>query len=170
MRTGFGEHLLVGVILFVILAVLVIPAGAELLVAGAFFTVGAVMPDLDSPASKPRKFMRRVVFILALIFFLLVYPQLSAICDKFSDKSSCAYLPVFAILVVFAAVYALDLIIPKHRGFLHSFSAAVLYGITVWLLMHYLGAVSSFRIGAWAFCGYLSHLLVDAVGDAISFK
>lgn len=170
MRTGFGEHLLVGAVLFAVLALLLIPGGMDLLLAGAFFIVGAVMPDLDSPVSKPRKLMRRVVFVSALVLLLSSYPQLSAACGRFSDESSCTYLPVFAILAVFAAVYLLDLVIPKHRGFLHSFSAAVLYGAAVCLLMLYLGVGSPLRIGAWAFGGYLSHLLVDAVGDAIPFK
>lgn len=172
MRTGFSEHLLAGVAVFVILLFLLgIPPGIELPLAGTFFILGAVMPDLDSPVSKPRKFMRKVVFFLALVFLLLFYPQLSAVCDRAAGESFCVYFPILSIFVVFAAVYLLDSIIPKHRGFLHSFSAALLYGTVACLLMLSAGrGMSSFRIGAWGFGGYLSHLVVDAVGDAIPFK
>ncbi len=171
MRTGFGEHLAAGVAIFLILLFLLgIPAAAELLLGGTFFILGALMPDVDSPLSKPRKFMRKVVFTLAIFFLLLFYPQLSAACGRFAGESLCVYFPLISILLVFAIVYLLDFFIPRHRGFFHSFSAAVLYSTAVCLLMLSLGAGGSFRIGAWAFGGYVSHLAVDFIGDAIPFK
>ncbi|NYZ76243.1 metal-dependent hydrolase [Candidatus Micrarchaeota archaeon] len=172
MRTDFGEHLFTGVVIFFLLIfILGVPPGFELPLCGAFFILGALMPDLDSPSSKPRKFMRKAVFLLALVLLLLFYPQFSAECNRLAGGSTCVYLPVLSILLVFAAVYFLDFIIPRHRGFLHGFSAAFLYGAAVCLLLLYTGAgVSSFIIGAWAFGGYLSHLAVDFVGDAAPFK
>jgi membrane-bound metal-dependent hydrolase YbcI (DUF457 family) len=170
MRTGFGEHLLAAVVIFVILLLLSgISPSIELPLGGTFFILGALMPDLDSPASKPRKFMSKVIFILALAILLLFYPQLSALCGGFAEPI-CEYLPLLSILLVFTAVYIANLMIPRHRGFLHSFPAAVLYGVAVCLLMLFLGIGDPFRIGAWAFGGYLSHLAVDFIGDAIPFK
>lgn len=173
MRTGFGEHLLAAVVIFVILVFLWgASASIELLLGAVFFILGALMPDLDSPVSKPRRFMRKVILILALALLLLSYQQLSSLCNEFAGESICVYLPLLSILLVFIVVYIADLMVPKHRGFLHSLSAALLYGVFAWLLMLFfrVGVDSSLRIGAWAFGGYLSHLLVDAVGDAIPFK
>lgn len=165
MRTGFREHLIASTI---ILLFFVLHSGAEFL-AVMFFLIGAVAPDIDSPVSKPRKFARKLVLVLALFLILLLYPQLSAVCESFMDKYSCVYLPLLGVLLAFAAVCLLDLIIPKHRGFLHTLSAAVLYGLVVGVVVHQLGAPDSFRAGVFAFLGYVSHLLVDFVGDAVPF-
>jgi inner membrane protein len=171
-RTGFAEHILAGVVIFLVLLFLIgVPPGIEMPLGGVFFILGALMPDLDSPASKSRKFMRKAVFFLALVALLFFYPQLSAECNGLAGGSACLYLPLLSLLLVFAAVYFLDFMIPRHRGFLHSFSAAFLYGAAVCILLLYTGVgVSSFIIGAWAFGGYLSHLAVDFTGDAIPFK
>jgi hypothetical protein len=163
--------LFAGVAIFLTLLFLLgVPPGVELPLCGAFFILGTLMPDLDSPASKPRKFMRKAVSFIAPVLLLLIYPQLSAECSSVAGSSACVYLPVLSILLVFAAVYFLDFLIPRHRGFLHSFSAAFLYGAAVCLLSLYAGGgASSLRIGAWAFGGYLSHLAVDFIGDAVPF-
>jgi membrane-bound metal-dependent hydrolase YbcI (DUF457 family) len=170
MRTGFVEHILAGALLFAaILALLPIPVGLELLLAGAFFIAGAVMPDLDSPSSKPRKFARVLALVAVLSALFFAYPLISGACSNIAG-SACSYLPLALALFAVATVYILDSLVPRHRGILHSFSAAVVYGIGVFLLMLYTGAVGSFILGAWAFGGYLSHILVDFVGDAIPFK
>jgi len=172
MRTGFGEHLFAGVILFVVvLAIVGIPSGTEFVAAGVFFFVGAVLPDLDSPVSKPRRIFRWVALIAGFAVVLFLYPQLSSLCEALASRSFCAYFPILSISMVLAAVYLADLVIPIHRGFFHTFRAALLYGVTAGVLALYSGMTgASLRIGAWAAGGYVSHILVDMFGDAIPFK
>lgn len=171
MKTGFNEHMLVGVALFAIILIFVNDP-AEIPLAGIFAMMGAVLPDMDSPSSKPRRAMRWVFLACGFLLVLLFYPQISGLCNDFASKSSCEYLPFLSVGVLFAAIFVLDSVIPRHRGFLHSLSAALLYGFAACLVMLYLGigGITSLRIGGWAFAGYISHLLVDIVGDAIPFK
>lgn len=170
MRTGFREHILAGALLFIVLlAWLPMPMGLELLLAGALFITGGVMPDLDSPSSKPRRFARTLALIVVVALLLSEYPWLSGGCGAVAG-SACVYMPLALAVFAVGAVYLLDSLVPKHRGVMHSFSAALIYGVGVFLLMSYIGAVSSFILGVWAFEGYLSHILVDFIGDAIPFK
>src|SRR5271157_3186925 len=145
------------------------PAGIGLLLAGALFLVGSVMPDLDSKSSKPRRFARILALVLVISALFFAYPLLSWDCSAVAG-SVCFYMPLVLAFLAVGAVYAIDLLVPKHRGFMHSFSAAMVYGAGVFLLVLYTGIGSSLILGAWAFGGYVSHILVDFVGDALPFK
>jgi membrane-bound metal-dependent hydrolase YbcI (DUF457 family) len=52
-----------------------------------------------------------------------------------------------------------------HRGFTHTLGAAVLVGMTIWLVSRLMGrrARSTWRVSCWATAVYASHLLVDFV-------
>jgi inner membrane protein len=169
-RTGFREHILAGAFLFIaVLALLPMPVGVELLLAGALFIAGGVMPDLDSSSSKPRRFARFLALVAVISVLFFAYPLLSEGCNAVAG-SACIYMPLALAFLAVGAVYALDSLVPKHRGVMHCFSAALVYGAGVFLLTLYIGVGSSFILGAWAFGGYLSHILVDFMGDAIPFK
>jgi membrane-bound metal-dependent hydrolase YbcI (DUF457 family) len=169
-QTGFREHILAGAFIFVVVLLMFpMPVGVGLLLAGAFFIAGSVMPDLDSHSSKPRRFARILALVLVISALFFAYPLLSGGCSAVAG-SACVYIPVVLAFLAVGVVYVLDLLVPKHRGFMHSFSAALVYGAGVFLLMLYAGVGGSLILGAWAFCGYVSHILVDFVGDAIPFK
>jgi len=141
----------------------------EVYISAVWFVVGAVLPDLDSPVSKPRRFMRLILLFVFLLVLLLLYPSILAVCVEV--VGGCNQLPLIMVLLVFVAVGFVDMLIPGHRGFLHSLPAAALYGAGVCFLMWCFGmGVDSFWVGMWGLCGYASHLLVDFVGDAIPFK
>ena len=62
-----------------------------------------------------------------------------------------------------------ELSIPGHRGVMHSWSAAFLWGILVFafLLLLNLSVDDSLLVGVFAALGYLLHLLIDFFGDRI---
>jgi inner membrane protein len=169
-QTGFREHILAGAfILVVVLVRFPMPMGVGLLLAGALFIAGSVMPDLDSRSSKPRKFARVLALVLVIAALFFAYPLISGGCSAVAGNA-CIYMPLALAFLAVGAVYVLDLLVPKHRGFMHSFTAALVYGAGVFLLMLYTGMGGGLIMAIWAFGGYLSHILVDFIGDAIPFK
>ncbi|MEM3555264.1 MAG: metal-dependent hydrolase [Candidatus Micrarchaeia archaeon] len=168
MKTGFTVHLLSGFLLFLLFTILF---GAPGWMAGVAFIIGAVLPDLDSPVSKPRRAARWILLLVFLSLLLLFYPSLAEVCAELKF-GWCGYLPFLLILFVFLAVEVVDALIPGHRGFLHTLPAAALYGCIVSFAVFYFGVnlAGSIRAGGWAFLGYASHIAVDLIGDAIPFK
>jgi hypothetical protein len=171
MKTGFGEHILAGLVSLVILILLGFGKLSMnvLIIASFVFIIGSVLPDLDSPFSKPRRIFRKVILAIMILLIFVFYDGIVSICNS-TIKSYCAYSPLFAALTPLLVLVILDALIPRHRGFLHSFSAAVVYGVFVLLILINKPSLSdSLIISLFGAIGYTVHILVDFFGDRLPF-
>jgi len=111
------------------------------------FTVSGILPDIDSPRSKPRKFFRLAVLAGLVLIAYAYYPALAGI-----HFTAPFLFPVIGFLGIEAAI-------PGHRGVMHSSTAAILWGAALFLLLR------NPLAGLAAAFGYATHLLIDYVGD-----
>lgn len=179
MKTGFWFHLAAGLIAALLLTILVAYgtkySALALGVAAAAFVLGSVLPDLDSPVSKVRSAFDALLFmlvLLALVLLLYAYqPKIAKWCaaNSFGGMNCILGQALIALAVPTFTVKFADLIIPGHRGFLHSFSASVLYGVAaayaVPLAVKLSGSEALF-VGIAGALGYVLHVLVDIFGSS----
>ncbi len=143
-----GRHATIGSVSFFALLGFLLLGGIELgeiqvLASLVWSVLGSVFPDLDSKSSSVRKTARRAVLLTGLSVAAVNYGDPPAL-----------LISAGATAVIFAAMG-----IPRHRGFLHSLPAALIFSL-------FASAVSSALIGTsipglFAFLGYFSHLAAD---------
>ena len=152
-RTGFIEHLALGALSAAALAYVTNSALAlapeALAVPSAAFAFSSIVPDVDSASSRPRRYFRAGAASALAVISLFFYAQLSSI----HPLAPFAFPPL--------AFFAIELFIPRHRGILHSPSAALAWGALALLLS------GSFLVSSFAACGYLCHLATDYFGDRV---
>lgn len=179
MKTGFWFHLAAGLVAALLLTVVLAAAtkysAFVLGVAAAVFVLGSVIPDLDAPVSVVRKAFDAVLFVVllaALVLLLYAYqPKVMKWCEpKLGGSANCLLVQgLLAIALPTFTVRFVDMLIPGHRGFLHSFSASVLYGIVVAYVVPLAmkaGGSEIIFIGIAAGAGYVLHILLDVFGSA----
>ena len=121
----------------------------SLAIPAALFVLSALLPDIDSPSSKPRRYFRAAeIGALAAVSFFF-----------YANLASIHPLAPFALPLV--GFFALERAIPGHRGVLHSPFAATAWGGLAFL------ASASALLGAAAGAGYFAHLAIDFAGDRI---
>ncbi|MDD5317511.1 MAG: metal-dependent hydrolase [Candidatus ainarchaeum sp.] len=151
METGFREHLYAALaasaaIGYALLAHAGWPA-TELPLPLAAFVASSLLPDIDAPSSKPRRYFRAASAAFLLAAAIALYPELSAI-----HPAAPFALPVLGFV-------ALESLVPRHRGAMHSPAAAVCAGALAF------AAFGSAPVAVMVACGYAFHLLVDFLGD-----
>lgn len=168
MQTGFKLHLLVGtLVLLLILFPTVhwglIPFGMIPFVAIALMS-GAVLPDIDQDSSIPRRVLNGAVFVISLFIFASLFQSNWWLFSRpYGDLMAIA----LAVLLPFGAVWLVDLMMPRHRGILHSGWAAALFGFVLFLSLVLInfGLFNAAVIGASGFVGWITHRAVDFLGD-----
>lgn len=153
MKTGFTEHLLTGFAAAAASSLALERALgmglSELLPIAAVIIAGALLPDIDSGSSKPRKYFRILLFAALAAASFALYGELSAIH------------PLAPVIVPFAGFALAELLMPGHRGFLHSPPAAAAFAGIAFL------ATGSFGTAGAVLIGYSTHLATDFIGDRI---
>lgn len=153
METGFREHLvgaLMGGAIFCYLLYSQMGYSLPSLPAPfILFAVSALLPDIDSPYSKPRKYFRYLLLAGLALIALAYYASLASIHFLFPFA-----FPVLGFIAIEASI-------PGHRGLMHSPSAALAWGAALFLLMR------SPIAGLAAAFGYATHLLIDHFGDRV---
>lgn len=109
--------------------------------------IGSIVPDLDSPSSL---FFRIFELIIAAIIAWFAIQTLGFIIS--------ALLLALGVFVIFRLLASL--IIPRHRGFVHSLMFMLILAISLYFFISNIVIVAGFIVGFW------SHLL----GDGIPFK
>lgn len=166
MKTGFNEHIASSALFaFLILLFSNGLSNPTLIALLLVFVFGSIVPDVDHPKSTPRKIFRAlfVILLLSSISILLII----------SGGSSQDYLipAVVALATTLLLLFLVERFIPKHRGIVHSKSAAIVFGFVCFCIILVLSFQPdlgmAFLFGASASFGYLFHLLVDYMGDRI---
>lgn len=147
------SHIAIGCIIAALLFVFVYPVSDTLrfLSLILFAGISALAPDLDNGESKGKKVLD-ICFMLVSLSYLYY--------------SSCGYnlcIPSLAvitnIIIISLALIGIYFLLfrffkPRHRGITHTFLAAFLYGILIFVLTDVLFAIA-------ALVGYFSHLAAD---------
>ena len=161
-----------------------------LLLSGFVLILGSVLPDVDHPFSKIRKSFRYVLFIFVFLSFIFLLNQgiletkNSNGTNSDSNSINSALFALFRLLISvigsFIIVFLIDSLIPGHRGIIHGFSFAFIFGILSFSLSIFISLVllgmniqsieskiSTFdhlMVGFCGFCGYISHIISDILG------
>ncbi|AJC71574.1 MAG: metal-dependent hydrolase [Thermococcus sp.] len=127
----------------------------------AFYVLGSDLPDMDHPNALIHRGSKPIVSVAAG----------SAIFLWASDKVSLSpewLSPVVAWVVGavagLAGWYLFTVLMPKHRGVVHSLLFATVYGLLAFILVGYgltLSPDEGLYVGLAAFLGYTLHLLLD---------
>ena len=115
----------------------------------AVTALGAALPDVDLPKTRQFKLVAAFVAVAAFAFgraFLAQrFPQIGAF-------EAAAY----AFVAALAALGAIYVVKPRHRGFTHSFAALALFAIAIFVL------TQSVLLAGFAGLAFATHLAADA--------
>jgi len=109
----------------------------------------ALVPDIDHQDSKIRQFGNYSVLAAAVLFSILLT----------CDNALCIVGSWHNIIVLSLAIFGgynffMIFLMPHHRGFVHSLTAATLYATILFF-------ITNAHLASFGFAGYLSHLLAD---------
>lgn len=118
-----------------------------------FCSVGALLPDVDESHSAAFRSLRAALG--ATTFFAALYLLSQA---GFSMRTV-----VLAAVLAAAAIAALYVLKPRHRGITHTLRAGAVYAAAVFALCYFLipDAALSLTVALFGFGGYASHLALD---------
>lgn len=125
----------------------------------AFFigTLGGLLPDVDSAHSKSIKVGFNVLSLLLTIMMIFVKSSTYSIVEMFIMSALVFSAIRYGLLEVFRKI-------SKHRGMFHSIPVALLWGVSVAILMQFffgLNSLVSWVYGLMITFGYLVHLTLD---------
>lgn len=147
---NWPEHMLIGALAGALVAYFL---GADLLTSSLIIgmaSVSALAPDIDHDSSKIRQAANLVVPLAAFSF---------AITSACGNSLQCIFARKESIFISGLAITGFYMLImaflkPRHRGIIHTLSAAAVFGMLIYIL-----SGSTFAIAGFA--GYFSHLLAD---------
>ncbi|MEM3364633.1 MAG: metal-dependent hydrolase [Candidatus Micrarchaeia archaeon] len=145
-------HVLGGAVVGVLLAATAAGSVEEKVLCG-FIAIGAsLLPDIDHPQGTARKTYRKIGLgagaILSFVFLLSIGVSLPA--------------AIFGGIIMGILLLGVsELLIPRHRGIIHSWKFALLLGIVVYAVLLLLNIKSAIVLAFAFFTGYISHLILD---------
>ncbi|MEO0250153.1 MAG: metal-dependent hydrolase [candidate division WOR-3 bacterium] len=147
---NWPEHMLIGALAGALVAYFL---GAGLLASSLIIgmaSVSALAPDIDHDSSKIRQAANLVVPLAAFSFAITSACETSIQC-VFANKE-----PIFINGLAVVGLYMLIMVFlkPRHRGVIHTLSAAAAFGFLIY-------ALSGPAFAIAGFAGYFSHLIAD---------
>ncbi len=122
--------------------------------AGLIALVFSFLPDLDHPKATARRIYRKLgKFALAALYVPLLYSIGLGLFETF----------FISLVLGVLSIYALEGIIPRHRGIMHSVPFAIILGIVMYLLLLSFNVKYALFLSLSAFAGYASHIFLDRV-------
>ncbi len=128
----------------------------------AFYVLGSDLPDMDHPNALIHRGTKPLVAVaVGSAVFIRSYPYISV------SSRSWVNLTISWLIAATAASaswYAFTAVMPKHRGIVHSLLFALIYGGTVFALVHFGIGISygeALMVGFAALSGYTLHLILD---------
>ncbi|MEM0372805.1 MAG: metal-dependent hydrolase [archaeon] len=130
------------------------------IVSFAFCFVGSTLPDIDTVKSNA---FRRMQFITAVITFTVSFVALSEVFG--TSMAGVAYLIAASALITAAMLVIIRVVLPRHRGPIHSLAAGAVYGVITLVVSYVLlfDVWTSLLIAFFAFLSFASHLALDVV-------
>ncbi|RLF90741.1 metal-dependent hydrolase [Thermococci archaeon] len=164
---NYEEHVLVGLITYPLFVALVYflrdvlnlkLTFLSLALGYAFYVLGSDLPDIDHPDSIIHRGIKPIFSVI--LGSVVAYRIQAYIPSDYSLIYAWGVGGIFAVL----GWYFFTLLMPRHRGIVHSLTFATLYGLLTFLGVRYgisLTSGEAYLIGLAAFSGYLLHLILD---------
>jgi membrane-bound metal-dependent hydrolase YbcI (DUF457 family) len=135
--------------------------GPQAILAGSLCGMAGMLPDLDSDSGKP---IREMFGFLATVGALIFFHRLGPGDLEFRMLLAGAmYLFVrFGFSYIFKQLTV-------HRGMCHSLPAAMIAGLSTYLVFSHMGQRGALAMAGGVTLGFLSHLLLDEI-YAVNFK
>lgn len=128
---------------------------ADSLAAAILCGIGSILPDIDSPQSKPTQILFHITSILA------PYAALQLVgFDQLTPSEAL----LVALATFFVVRYGLQKVLETlavHRGIIHSIPFGALWGCLIYYLFRKAPAISQNWIAGSAFIGFMVHLFID---------
>lgn len=131
---------------------------------GVLCAISGLLPDVDSPYSKPSEYILSITSALAPAFIL---QNISA--EHFTPSK----IVIIAVGAYLLARFGLRLIlkhITVHRGMIHSIPAALIWGAFVFLAFRHSPPMVQQLVAAAAIVGFIVHLLIDEMFSLVDIS
>jgi len=125
---------------------------------------GGILPDVDSPSSRPTDMVVSTSSVLAPVFTLQSLE---------TTTLSTSEIFLVAILTYLSARYGVRQIIKRttvHRGIIHSIPMAFIWGAIVFLVYHRAPELVQNLAAASATIGFFMHLLIDEMFSLVDIN
>ena len=147
---NWPEHMFIGALFGIILALLLQIPIFDSAILVAFASVSALAPDIDHDSSKIRRISNITVPIAAFGF------SFASTC---TESVMCTLEDLRSVVILGLAITGLYMIIitffkPRHRGITHTIFAALIFAVFIYIF-------SDLNFALAGFAGYSSHLLAD---------
>jgi membrane-bound metal-dependent hydrolase YbcI (DUF457 family) len=129
---------------------------------GIIATVGSLLPDVDSPHSKPNDMAFGLASVVAPIFIIQGMGYLSP------SKMILSALAMYGVVK-----YGLRFMMSRfsvHRGMFHSIPAAIIWGATVYWAFRLSPPLIKNAAAASALLGFIVHLFIDEMFSFVNFE
>lgn len=130
----------------------------------ALCAVGGIMPDIDSPVSKPADFVVSISSAVAPVFILQMLKM---------HTLEASQIFLIALGVFLGARVILRQVIKRftvHRGIIHSIPAAIIWGCLVFLAFRHSPPLIQNLAAASAVIGFITHLLIDEMFSLVDIS
>jgi len=145
-------HLLGGALVAICLVAL-LPASIEIKVGcGVLALLSSLLPDIDHPKGTARKVYRVVGIGVGSILVFLLLAHMGIIIALLGG-----------IIGGIALVLASEMLIPGHRGVVHSWLFALFITVFGFVLLSMLGIKEAVILALSILAGYASHLILDKI-------
>ncbi|NJE30054.1 metal-dependent hydrolase [Thermococcus sp. 18S1] len=127
----------------------------------AFYVLGSDLPDMDHPNALIHRGTKPIV---SVVVGGAVYVNAAGSINVGEPWLNTAVEWGIAVLAAVIAWFAFTWMMPKHRGIVHSFLFAAVYGGLAFVLVEYglnMTTGEGLYVGFAAFSGYVLHLLLD---------
>lgn len=132
--------------------------------AGVLCYISSLLPDIDSPVSKPAEF---VVNICSALVPTLLFSYFS---EYHLRTSSYITLAMVGYLATGILIKQIIRRITVHRGIIHSIPMAVLWGATVFILLRKEDTFIQNSMTLSAIAGFVVHLLIDELFSVVDIS
>ena len=126
--------------------------------------VGGIMPDIDSPVSKPAEFVVSISSAVAPVFTLQMIRM---------NTIEASEIFLIAIVAFLGARVVLRQVIKRftvHRGIIQSIPAAIIWGCLVFLAFRHSLPLIQNLAAASAVIGFITHLLIDEMFSLVDIS
>ncbi len=121
---------------------------------GFIALIFSLLPDLDHPRGTARKWYRSIgKLLVASLIVPVIYSIGFGLLESF----------LIALMIAILFVYTSELIIPRHRGVMHSFTFSILLFLMIYLILLFYDVKYALFLALSAFFGYASHLILDRI-------
>ena len=156
------SHAIVGLIVAILFIMAMRDIAQTTLTASVMaLLIGSILPDLDHPSGKLRGMLRYLIFgflVLMLYFLLAQWGYTSA----FAPGTMISIISLSIILFLgYVITIGLERFIPKHRGPIHRFTAAMIYAFFCGAACYTFNIISPEVVALAGGLGYLTHLISD---------